>query len=371
MEDIIGSLAALHELFVISRSSTLRYRGGEVDVRKVGRELGVGYVLTGNVRRAADRLRLAVELAESRRGTVVWARHFDGAANDLFALQDEIAGKVVATLAPQVREMELRGALRQRPESMEAYDCLLRGSTQRYHLNADEFAEAGVWLRRAIQLDPAYAAPYAVLADWYSIRVAQGWSSDPDADYLEVTRLAMAALERDSFDAVALALCGHVKSFLFHEFDEALALFDRALAASPNCALAWTRSSVTYSYLGRTEEAVVRAEQGLRLSPLDPHLFFGHASLALAHYVAGRYDEAIRWSQKSRDANPRFAGSVRILATSLAAANQLPEAQAAGRALLALNPQFRVGPFVERYPLRDPEQRALLARHLTLAGLPA
>ena len=371
VEDIIGSLAALHELFVISRSSTLRYRGGEVDVRKVGRELGVGYVLTGNVRRAADRLRLAVELAESRRGTVVWARHFDGAANDLFALQDEIAGKVVATLAPQVREMELRGALRQRPESMEAYDCLLRGSTQRYHLNADEFAEAGVWLRRAIQLDPAYAAPYAVLADWYSIRVAQGWSSDPDADYLEVTRLAMAALERDSFDAVALALCGHVKSFLFHEFDEALALFDRALAASPNCALAWTRSSVTYSYLGRTEEAVVRAEQGLSLSPLDPHLFFGHASLALAHYVAGRYDEAIRWSQKSRDANPRFAGSVRILATSLAAANQLPEAQAAGRALLALDPQFRVGPFVERYALRDPEQRALLARHLTLAGLPA
>ena len=370
VEDIIGSLAALHELFVISRSSTLRYRGGGVDVREVGRELGVGYVLSGNVRRADDRLRLAVELAESRRGTVVWARHFDGMASDLFALQDEIASKVVATLAPQVREMELRGALRQRPESMEAYDCLLRGSTQRYHLSPEEFAEAGVWLRRAIQLDPGYAAPYAVLADWYSIRVAQSWSPDPDADYLEVTRLAMAALERDSFDAVALALCGHVKSFLFHEFDEAIALFDRALAASPNCALAWTRSSVTYSYLGRTEEAVVRAEEGLRLSPLDPHLFFTHVSLALAHYVAGRYGEAVRWSQKARDANPRFTATLRILAASLAASDQLADAQAAGRALLALTPQFRVGVFVERYALRDPDPRALLARHLTLAGLP-
>jgi DNA-binding NtrC family response regulator/TolB-like protein len=370
VEDIIGSLAALHELFVISRSSTLRYRGGGVDVRQVGRELGVGYVLSGNVRRAEDQLRLAVELAESRRGTVVWARHFDGVARDLFALQDEIASKVVATLAPQVREMELRGALRQRPESMEAYDCLLRGSTQRYHLSPEEFAEAGVWLRRAIQLDPGYAAPYAVLADWYSIRVAQGWSPDPDADFLEVTRLAAAALERDSFDAVALALCGHLKSFLFHELDEAIALFDRALAASPNCALAWTRSSITYSYLGQTEEAVARAEEGLRLSPLDPHLFFSHVSLALAHYVAGHYGEAVRWSQKARDANPRFTASLRILAASLAAADQLADAQAVGRALLALNPQFRVGPFVERYALRDPERRALLARHLTLAGLP-
>jgi tetratricopeptide (TPR) repeat protein len=253
---------------------------------------------------------------------------------------------------------------------MEAYDCLLRGSTQRYHLSAEEFGEAGVWLRRAIQLDPGYAAPYAVLADWYSIRVAQGWSSDPDADYLEVTRLALAALERDSFDAVALALCGHVKSFLFHEFDEAIALFDRALAASPNCALAWTRSSATYSYLGQVEQAVTRADQGLRLSPLDPHVFFAHASLGLAHYVGGRYDEAIRWSQKARDANPRFEASVRILAASLAAADRLVEARAAGRALLTLAPQFRVGSFVERYALRDPERRSALARHLELAGLP-
>jgi adenylate cyclase len=370
VEDIIGSLAALHELFVISRSSTLRYRGGSVDVREVGRDLGVGYVLSGNVRRANDRIRLAVELAESRRGTVVWARHFDGMAGDLFALQDEIASKVVATLAPQVREMELRGALRQRPESLEAYDCFLRGSTQRYRLSPKEFAEAGTWLRRAIDLDPGYAAPYAVLANWHSIRVAQGWSPDPDADFLEVTRLSAAALERDSFDATALALCGHVKSFLFHEFDEALALFERALAACPNSALAWTRSSATYSYIGLADEAIVRAEQGMRLSPFDPHLFFAHASLALGHYVAGRYDEAVRWGQKAMDANPRFTANLRTLAAGLAAANKLADAQAVSRALLALEPQFRVGPFVERYPVRDPERRALLARHLTLAGLP-
>jgi transcriptional regulator with AAA-type ATPase domain/TolB-like protein len=370
VEDIIGSLAALHELLVISRSSTLRYRGGAVDVREVGRELGVGYVLSGTVRRAENRLRIAVELAESRRGSVVWGSHFDGMASDLFALQDEIAGKVVATLAPQVREMELRGALRQRPESMEAYDCLLRGSTQRYHLDPEEFAEAGIWLRRAIELDPGYAAPYAVLADWYSIRSGQGWSPDPDTDFLEITRLSMAALERDSFDVIALALCGHLKSFLFHEFDEAMALFDRALAASPNSALAWTRSSPTYSYIGLPDEAVSRAEQGLRLSPFDPHLVFTHAALALAHYLAGRYLEASRWGQKAMDANPRFTANLRPLAASLAAAGKLADAQAVSRALLAVQPQFRVGPFIERYAVRDPERRALLGKHLMLAGLP-
>lgn len=253
---------------------------------------------------------------------------------------------------------------------MEAYDCFLRGATQRYHLGAEEFAEAGVFLRRAIELDSGYAAPYAVLADWYSIRMYQGRSPDLQADRAEAGRLATAALERDSFDATALAICGHLKSFLFQDFDEAIALFDRALAASPSSALAWTRSSATYSYLGRADEAVARAEEGLRLSPLDPHLFFTHASLSLAHYAGGRYLEAVRWGQKSMDANPRFVANLRILAASLAAANQVAEAQAVGRALLVLAPAFRVSTFLEGYALPDSERRALLTSHLRLAGLP-
>jgi adenylate cyclase len=370
VEDIIGALASLRELFVISRSSTLRYRGSTVDVRQVGPELGVMYVLSGDVRRSDDRLRVAVELAESHRATVVWARHFDVMASDLFALQDEIANKVVATLAPQVREAELRRALRQRPESMEAYDCLLRGGTLRHRLNPEEFAQAAVWLRRAIELDPDYAAPYAVLADWHSIRLGQGWSADPDADYAEVTRLGTAALERDSFDAMALALCGHLRSLLFHEFDAAIALFERALTVSPSSALAWTRSSATYSYLGQPDEAVARATEGIRLSPLDPQLFFADGCLALAHYVGGRYADAILWGQRAVDANSRFVSNLRVLASSLAAAGRLAEAQSVAAALLALAPTFRVNTFVAQYALRDPERRALLARHLRLAGLP-
>ncbi|PYN49794.1 MAG: hypothetical protein DMD95_00220 [Candidatus Rokuibacteriota bacterium] len=370
VEDIIGALASLRELLVISRSSTLRYRGTGVDVRVVGRDLGVTYALSGSVRRAGHRLRVSVELAETARGAVAWASHFDGVSDDLFALQDQIATKVVSTIAPQVREAELRRALRKRPESMEAYDCVLRALAQLYRLNPEDFAEARTWLEKAILFDPAYATPHALLAIWHTIRVGQGWSPEPAADQAEVLRLASAALERDSFDATALALCGHAKSILRYEFDEAIALFDRAIAASPNSAIAWTRSSPTYSYVGDAQEAIRRAEQGLKLSPLDPHIFYIHTILAFGHYVAGEQETAVQWGRKAREENPQFTANLRILAASLAAAGRTDEAREVGRALLAVAPGFQVGRFAEGYAIRDPGRRDSLARHLRLAGLP-
>ena len=370
VEDIIGALASLREMFVISRNSTLRYRGTGADVRVVGRDVGVSYVLSGSVRRANDRLRVSAELSETARGTVVWASHFDGISEDLFALQDQIATRVVSTIAPQVREAELRRAFRKRPDNMEAYDCMLRGLAQRYHLNPEDFSEARTWLERAIILDPGYAAPYALLADWHSIRAGQGWSADPAADNAEVIRLATAALERDSFDATALALCGHVKSLLLHEFDEALALFDRAIAASPSSAIAWARSSPTYSYIGDGREAIRRAEQGLRLNPFDLHVFFNHSILGLGLYVAGEHEEGIRWGRKAREENPRYTANLRFLAANLAAAGHLDEAREVSRALLAVEPGFRVDRFIEGYAMRDPELRGRFGSHLRLAGLP-
>jgi transcriptional regulator with AAA-type ATPase domain/TolB-like protein len=370
VEDIIGALAALRDVVVISRSSTLRYRGLDADVRTVGREVGVGYVLSGSIRRVGNRLRVAAELAETARGAVVWASHFDGISEDLFALQDQIATRVVNTIAPQVREAELRRAIRKRPDSMEAYDCVLRGMAQRYRLDLEAFAEARTWLERAIALDPGYAAAYALLADWHSIRVNQGWSTDPAADNAEVIRLASAAVERDSFDAMALALCGHVKSLLLREFDDAIALFDRAIAASPNSAIAWTRSSPTYSYIGDAREAIRRAEHGLRLSPLDLHIFFAHAILGLALYVADEYEEGVRWGRRAREENPRWTANLRFLAVNLAAAGHLDEAREVGRALLAAEPGFRVDRFIDGYALREPDRRARFADHLRQAGLP-
>ena len=370
VEDVVGALAALRELFVISRSSTLRYRGIDVDVRDVGRELGVAYVLSGSVRRAGARLRLRVELAETRRGTVLWAQRFDGADDQIFALQDEITGRVVNMLAPQVRELELRRSLRRRPENLLAYDCLLRGQSQLYQLDIEEFTRARTWLQKAIEMDPTYAAPYALLAIWHSLRAQQGWSPDPAADHAEVDRLAAAAVERDGFDPVALALSGHARSILRHEFDEALALFERALAAGPSCAIAWVRSSPTYSYIGKLDEAIRRAEHGLRLSPLDPHNFYVHGILGLAHYLGSNYAEAARWGRKAHEVSPRYTANLRIFAASLAGGGELDEARAIGSALLKVAPGFSAKRFVDGYAIQDPEQRARLLFHLRLAGLP-
>jgi DNA-binding NtrC family response regulator/TolB-like protein len=370
VEDIIGSLAALRELLVISRTSTLRYRGAGADVRVAGRDLGVSYVLSGSLRRAGNRLRVSAELAETTRGGVVWASHFDGISEDLFALQDQLATRVASTIAPHVREAELRRALRKRPENMEAYDCMLRGLAQLYRLNLSDFNEAHTWLEKAIALDPAYAAPYALLAIWHTVRFGQGWSPDVPADQAEVLRLATAAVERDSFDAMALAMCGHAKSILRYEFPEAISLFDRAITASPSSAIAWTRSSPTYSYVGDAREAIRRAEHGLRLSPLDLHVFYAHGILGLSLYVAGEYGEAIRWGRQAMEENPRYTANLRILAASLAAAGHADEARGVSRTLLALDPSFEVRRFVEGYAIRDPERRDRLARHLGLAGLP-
>ena len=370
VDDIVGSLASLRELLVISRSSTLRYRGTDVDVRVVGQDVGVKYALSGSVRRAGPRMRVSVELAETTGGAVVWANNFDGVSDDLFALQDEITGRVVSTIAPQVHEAELRRALRKRPDSLEAYDCALRALAQIYQLNAEDFGEARTWLEKAIKLDPAYARAYALLAIWHTIRVGQGWSPDPAADQAEVLRLSTAAVARDSFDAMALSLCGHAKSILRYEFDEAMALFDRALEASPSAAIAWTRSSPTYAYIGDAREAIRRAEQGLRLSPCDPHIFYGHTALTLAYYVLGEHDEAARWGRKAREQNPAYTAHLRLLAATLAAAGHTEEAREAAKALVAAEPNFNVARFVEGYAIRDPDRRDRLAQHLRQAGLP-
>jgi len=369
VEDIVGALASIRELLVISRSSTLRYRG-RVDVRVVGRAVGATYALSGSVRRSGTRMRVSIELAETSDGAVMWASHFDGVTGDLFALQDQIASRVAATLVPQVREAELRRALRKHPDNMEAYDCVLRGMALLYRLDIEGFAEARTWLERAIALDPGYATPYAMLAIWHTIRMGQGWSQDPGGENAEVLRLATAAIARDSYDPLALAFCGHAKSIMRYEFDEAMVLFDRALEASPSCALAWSRSSPTYSYVGSHREAIRRAEQGLQLSPLDPNVFLPHTALCLAYYVAGEHEEAARWGRKAHEENPRYTANLRLLAAALAAAGNTQEAHEVARELLATQAGFQVGRFVERYAIRDPKRRDRLAEHLRLAGLP-
>ncbi|MBY0318915.1 MAG: adenylate/guanylate cyclase domain-containing protein [Reyranella sp.] len=374
VEAIIAALACLPELIVISRSSVLRYRGQAHDPERVRRELSVRYMLTGSVRRVSgpggDKVRLSAELSDCETGTAIWSDRFAGAAADLFQLQDELSARVVTTIAPQVQESELRRVLKKHPESLDAYESVLRGLDLLYRVEDDPWAKALPLFERAMTLDPSYAAAYALAATCHGERFYEGTSPDPTADHLEAERLSRLALSYDRFDPLALSLCGHIRSWLFHDYDHAIELFDRALAANPSAAIAWLRSSATFSYIGETREARRRVEIGLRLSPYDAHVFFSYGLAGLAAYAGGDYIEAANWARKSMALNPRFVGNLRFLAASLAASGQFKEAHEVGRALLRVNPAFSARKFAAGHAFKDAEKRRLFGDHLVMAGLP-
>jgi len=369
VEDIIAALSCLPELIVISRASVLRYRGSVPDPATIRRELNVRYMLTGSVRRAGRQVRLSAELCDCESGTAIWSDRFSGETEDLFALQDELSARVVATIAPQVQESELKRVLRKHPESLDAYECVLRGLDLLYRFEDGKSEQALPLFQRAIALDPAYATAYALAATCYGERFYRGESPDPDGDNREIERLSRLALTLDRFDPLALSLVGHIRSWLFRDYDQAIELFDRALAANPSAAIAWLRSSATFSYIGETREARRRVDIGLRLSPYDAHVFFSYGLVGLASYAAGDWADAAQWGRRSMAANPRFVGNMRFLAASLAASGQLEEARAVGQALLQLNPNFRVRAFAEGHAFKDPGQRRLFGDHLVMAGL--
>jgi adenylate cyclase len=253
---------------------------------------------------------------------------------------------------------------------MDAYEYMLRGLDLYYRFDDDQFMQALPMFERAMALDPTYAAAHALAADWHTVRIGQGRSADSIAEFREVERLSKLALTLDRFDPRALSLCGHVQAFSFRNYDHAIELFDRALAANPSSAIAWLRSSPTFSYMGETREARRRADIGLRLSPYDAHVFYTYAIIALASYAVGHYAETVQWARKSAALNPRFTANLRFLTASLAATGQIDEAKKAARDLLAVDPGFSALAFARTHAFRDPAKRQQFAEHLIQAGLP-
>ena len=369
VDDIIVALASIRGLIVISRTSALSYRTGPIDIQRVGQELGVRYVLSGGVRRIGNRLRISSELSDVETGSVIWADRYDGDLSELFDLQDRIATRIVWSLAPHVREAELKRARRKRPESMNAYDLVMQAIDLLYRMNFNDFARAGALLRQAIAADDTYAAAYTYAALWQIHSINQGWANDHEADSQEAARLATAAIERDPADGFALAIYGHTKSVLFQDYGTALNVFDRALAAAPSNAMAWTLSSGVYSYTGDGQSAVERAEKGLRLSPVDTQAFFYLSFLSLAHYVNETYDEGVIWGRKSMGLNHRLCANLRWLAGSLVALGQLDEAHHVAQALLQVQPRFCLSAYARVCPLQVDIRTKFLNR-LRIAGIP-
>ena len=369
-EDAIAALASLPDLFVISRNSTLKYREPQPNIQAIGRELGVRYICSGAVRRSGNRLRVSAEVADAESRTVITTDRFEGDTSDLFALQDRLTERVLQTIAPHIREAELRRIRSRRPDSLDAYEYMLRGLDLLYRHDFTEFEQAHKMFERSISLDEDYAAPYAFTALWHSIRYQQGWSPDIAKDLKSVDEFAAAALLRDPNDVWALSLSGHLRALLFRDFDAAFALFDRALHVSPNSAFAWARSSPAFNYIGETAEARRRAEEALRLSPFDSHIFFTHCTLAITAYIEGDYKTAVTWGRRSYAGYPTYTANLRFLAASLAATGQLEDARRVGESLRRLDQHFQVRNFLRTYALQDDQFKARLGEHLLAAGLP-
>jgi adenylate cyclase len=369
VDDIIHALAALKELFVVSRGSTLGYGGTTIDVRAIGHELGVRYVLYGSVRRSGGKLRIGTELSDAETGTVIRSDQYDGSLDDLFELQDRISVNVVKTIAPHVRKRELMRAIRKHPQNMTAYDLVLQALDLLFRMDYDSFSRARGLLQQAISHDPSYAPAYYYTAYWYIFRVGEMGSSDAEADAAAGAHYAELALERDSSDAMCLAIYGHVQSFLLRDYRRASIFLDRAISAGPSQAQAWTMSSATCGYLGDGATAVQRGEQGVRLSPLDALTFWHEGILAQAHYINGAYEQAASWARSAVGRNDSIRFTLRTLIASLAALGEMEEAEAAARQLLRIQPDFRLGPYEKRCPFQPPILEAWMSR-LRSAGLP-
>jgi tetratricopeptide (TPR) repeat protein len=245
---------------------------------------------------------------------------------------------------------------------------VLRALSGLYQLRTDEFETAGRMLHRAIELDPGYAQAHAHLAWWYSLRQAEGRAAGPN-DGARALELALRAIQLDGRDAWALSVAGYMVSLQAKEHEQAMGLYEQALAINPSCAAAWARSAATLCYMGEGEEALARVQRAMKLSPFDEHQFWHLMICGSACFVARRFDESAAWLAKALRLNPRYNGARRIRIAALAHLGELAEARELAQSLLVDVPEFSVKDFGRWSPLKQPHLDELLGG-LRLAGLP-
>ena len=370
--EVITGLSRSRTMYVIARNSTLRYsdRSGNTDLRQIAAELDVRYVLDGSVWRKNDKLRIKVDLVDVTGNRVVWSQHFDGSNDEVFDFQDRIAASVIGSLEPRLRAVETARAADRPTESLDAYDCILKAMAKLYKFTDESFRETEELIERSISLDPSYAQAYAYKAWRLNFVFGESRSLDPAFDRRRAIEASERSLEIDPDDPFAISVAGQIQAFLMKNLDYANDLFDRALALDENSAFAWGLSALTRSYLGDPDDALERLQNHWRLNPYDPLSFYFWIVAGIAEFVAGRYSESIAWTRKSSRANPNFRPALRILAASLALSGDEAGARAIAERLLLLEPTFRVGTFLEWYPLRREEDLIRLGEGLRAAGLP-
>ncbi len=343
VEEIIAGLGRIKWLLVIARNSTFTYKGKAVDVRHVGRELGVRYVLEGSVRKSANRLRTTAKLIEAETRAQLWTERYDTALDDVFAVQDEIAMSVIGAIEPGLRKVEIDRVRRKRPESLDAYDLVLQALPFVYNMMPERSAPAIPLIEKALALEPDYPLAHAVLAWCFHFRFSRGGLHEQDRAI--AIRHARAAASAGSDDATTLAIAGFVIWFDAHDIPMAFDLFDRALALSSSNVVALCTSAVALAWMGRSDEAIARARRALRLSPFDSLNYLSFQALAGANFHAGRFDEAEAAARRAVESNPHFSVPYAYLSAALVRLGRLAEARQAAQQLQARDPGFTVRRF--------------------------
>jgi adenylate cyclase len=347
VEEITTALSRFKALFVIARNSSFTYKGRAVDIKQVGRELGVRYVLEGSVRKVAGKVRISGQLIDAAVGSHLWADRFDGDLSDIFALQDQMTERVVSAIAPRLLQAEIELAARRRPDNLSAYDLYLRAAQRLYSSTREGSVEAIQLLHHALEIDPRYGAAASLAASCHLHNISHGWAVDPKSAIEEATRLSRLALNVDGNDPEALAIAGRVTAFS-GDIDAAIDLVDRAVALNPNSANAWLRRGLTYRHVGRPDEALRSFERAIRLSPVDPWIFLMFTGMGIAFIDLRRFDEAVAFARKALRINQASSMVYRCLAVALAHLGRQAETKEAVTHMLELEPNFRITEWVDR-----------------------
>jgi len=367
VEDIITALSRFKWLFVIARNSSFTFKGKAVDIKEVGRRLGVRYVLEGSVRKASGKVRITGQLIDAVTGAHLWADKFERDLTDIFALQDEVTVAVVSAIQPKLLQTEIEMAIRRPPENLTAFDLCLRARQKANLRTREGYAETMRLAHRALELDPrsVWAAVLAAIAHYNS--VVLGYAIDPQFDRNEARRLIRLALSLDENDEAALAEAGHQAAFLDGDYETAIDFADRAVASNPNEARAWRTRGWVYKYAGQYEEAIRSFERGIRLSPLDPLLHTALAGIGFALIELRRFDEAVAVSKKALRQSSSDGVASRGLAAALAHLGRDAEAREAAARFLEVDPTFTISGWIAR---GGQSNAHLLIEGLRKAGLP-
>jgi adenylate cyclase len=370
VEEIITALSRFRQLFVIARNSSFTYKGRAADVKEVGRELGVRYVLEGSVRRAANRVRITAQLIDAKTGGHLWAHRFDGTPEDIFDLQDQVTASVVGAIIPKLEEVEFNRIKFKPTESLDAYDYYLRAMTYFNQWTSESIDEALKLFSKAIELDPEFASAHGLAAWCYTRRRQSRWMKDHPHEMAELERLARRAIVLANDDAVALYSGGWALVHVAGCTEEGAAAINRALTLNPNMTNAWHVSGWTNVYIGDPDKAIEHFARAMRLNPLDPIFERMQIGTIAAYIVAGRYEQSSLFAQAALQQHPNYLPLLRVAAASYALAGKTTEAKKAVARICQLGPTSPLSSAVEFAPFRRPQDISVYRDALQKAGLP-